>query len=127
MNTDPIADLLTRIRNASMASKETLHVPYSNLKNEILKIMKKNGYVTDIKVVKNGRWRSLEVSLPETQETLNLKRISKPGQRIYVGKNDIPRVLDGLGMAIISTSKGLMDDKEARKNQVGGELICEIY
>ncbi len=127
MYTDPIADLLTRVRNASMVSKETLRVPYSNLKNEILKIMKKNGYVTEIKIVKNGKWRELEVSLASSEHALNLKRISKPGQRIYVGKENIPRVLNGLGMAIISTSQGLMDDKQARKSQVGGELICEIY
>ncbi len=127
MNTDPIADLLTRIRNASRVKKETLTVPYSNFKNEILNLLKKRGYVTDIKVVKNGKFRELEVSIPQTDEPLHLKRISKPGQRIYIKRNEVPKVLEGLGMAIISTSKGLMDDNEARKQNIGGELLCEIY
>ncbi len=127
MNTDPVADLLTRIRNASKVSKETLTVPYSNFKNEILTLLKKRGYVTDIKVVKSGKFRELEVSLPKTEEPLHLKRISKPGQRIYVNKNKIPKVLEGLGIAIISTSQGLMDDDSARKARLGGELLCEIY
>lgn len=127
MNTDPIADLLTRIRNASNAKKESLTIPYSNFKNEVLNLLKKRSYVNDIKIVKGAKFRELEITLPKTSEPLHLKRISKPGQRIYVQKNNVPRVLEGLGMSIISTSKGLMDDTEARKAGVGGELICEIY
>ncbi len=127
MNTDPIADLLTRIRNASNAKKESLTIPYSNFKNEVLNLLKKRGYVNEIKIVKGEKFRELEITLPKTSEPLHLKRISKPGQRIYVQKNNVPRVLEGLGMSIISTSKGLMDDSEARKAGVGGELICEIY
>ncbi|MBU1018358.1 MAG: 30S ribosomal protein S8 [Patescibacteria group bacterium] len=127
MNTDPISDLLTRIRNASIASKESVSIPYSNMKNEIVKIMKKTGYIQDIKIEKIGKFRQISLTLPKTAEKLHLKRISKPGQRIYVKRSEIPRILNGLGIAIISTPKGLMTDNEARKENVGGELLCEIY
>ena len=127
MNTDPIADLLTRIRNASMASKEVISVPYSNLKNEVLKIMKDKGYILDAKTVKGEKFREIEVTLKKLDEPLHIKRISKPGQRIYVKRTSIPRVLDGLGIAILSTPKGVLDDNEARRQKVGGEILCEIY
>ncbi|MFA6528186.1 MAG: 30S ribosomal protein S8 [Candidatus Gracilibacteria bacterium] len=127
MNTDPIADLLTRIRNASRVQKETVKVPYSNVKNEILKLMQKRGFVADIKLNENGAEKELEVLVPKRTEPINLKRISKPGQRIYVKSTNVKKVLHGLGIAIISTSKGIMDDSEARRQKLGGELICEIY
>lgn len=127
MNTDPISDLLTRIRNAAMASKETTTVPYSNMKNEVAKILQQRGYLKDVKIAKNGKFRELELTLDNSKEDLHLKRISKPGQRIYVKRTEIPKVLDGLGMAILSTPKGVLDDTEARKQKVGGELLCEIY
>lgn len=127
MNTDPISDLLTRIRNASIASKDVATVPYSNLKNEIAKIMKENGYLLEVKTTKNGKFRDLELTLPKKEQTLHLKRISKPGQRIYVKRSTIPKVLDGLGIAILSTPKGVMEGETARKQKLGGELLCEIY
>lgn len=127
MNTDPIADLLTRIRNASRVQKETVTMPYSNMKKEMLKVMQKRGFVADIKTNENGAQKELEVIVPKRTEAINLKRISKPGQRIYIKGSKVPRVLHGLGIAIISTSKGIMDDNEARKQKLGGELLCEIY
>ncbi|OGJ55370.1 30S ribosomal protein S8 [Candidatus Peregrinibacteria bacterium RIFOXYB2_FULL_41_88] len=127
MNTDPIADLLTRIRNASKVQKEIITVPYSNLKNEILKVMQKRGFVANIKMHTNEHEKELEVTLPKREEPINLKRISKPGQRIYIKGSNVPRVLHGLGIAIISTSKGVIDDSEARRQKLGGELLCEIY
>jgi len=127
MNTDPIADLLTRIRNASRVQKETVKVPYSNVKNEILKLMQKKGFVSDIKLNENGAEKELEILVPKRTEPINLKRISKPGQRIYIKSTNVRKVLHGLGIAIISTSKGIMDDSEARRQKLGGELICEIY
>lgn len=127
MNTDPIADLLTRIRNASKVQKETVKIPYSKLKNEILKIMQKRGFVSDIKTNTNGIEKELEITVPKRLEAINLKRLSKPGQRIYIKGSHVPKVLHGLGISIISTSKGVMDDNEARKQKLGGELLCEIY
>lgn len=127
MNTDPISDLLTRLRNASIVSKNTIVVPYSRIKNEILKVLKTKGYVQDFETVKNGKFEEIKITLNEIGSSLNIKRISKPGQRIYVKSASIPKVLGGLGTAIISTQKGILTDTEARKQKIGGEVICEIY
>jgi len=139
MMTDPIADMLTRIRNASMVKKAEIILPLSKLKLEIAKILEKEGWVSKIEVIpgdnetknKSAAFDRLRVVLKYNEERQSrissLKRISKPGARVYVGKDDLPRVLNNIGMAIISTPKGLMTNREARKSQLGGEVICEIY
>jgi small subunit ribosomal protein S8 len=127
MNTDPIADLLTRIRNAVRARKNRLTLPYSNLKAAILEVMKHHGYIKNFKVVKSGTFSELEVELVENESSLNLKRISKPGQRIYVKKADIKPVLQGYGISILSTPKGVMTGDEARKAGLGGEMLCHLW
>lgn len=127
---DPISDMLTRIRNATKVRHEKLTVPYSNLKLEILKILKKEGYVKDYEKVAQDNKDTLEVVLMyENGESKigDLQRMSKSSQRIYVDKDHLPKSKQGLGMMIISTSKGLMTDKEARKKKIGGEVICEVW
>ncbi len=128
--TDPISDMLNRIRNAQAVLKETVNIPFSNLKYEIAKILKKEGFVE--KVEKKGRKtkRMIEITLKYENKTSvisGLARISKPGQRVYFKAKKIKRVKEGYGIAIISTSKGLMADKEARKEKLGGEVICKIW
>lgn len=125
--TDPIADLLTRLRNASRARKILLHVPYSKLKNSICEVLKERGYVTEIKLLGEGLNKELVLELPDKHQKLHAKSISKPGQRIYVKTKEIPRVMSGLGLAILSTPKGVMSGEEARKQKLGGEYLCEIY
>lgn len=127
---DPIADMLTSIRNAQAVLKETVVVPYSEIKFEIAKILKKENFIE--KIEKKGRKtrKSIEIKLKYDDKKpaiSNLKRISKPGQRIYTAAGKIRKVRDGYGMAIISTSKGLMTNKEARKQNLGGEIMCEIW
>jgi small subunit ribosomal protein S8 len=128
--TDPASDMLIAIKNAQAALKETVEIPFSNLKYEIAKILEKNGFIA--KVEKKGKKtkRIIEITLKYQDKTpaiSGLKRISKPGQRIYLPYRKIKRVKGGYGIAIISTSKGLMADKEARKQKLGGEVICEIW
>ncbi|MCX6759295.1 MAG: 30S ribosomal protein S8 [Candidatus Nealsonbacteria bacterium] len=129
--TDPIADMLNRIKNAQAVSHPTVEVPFSNFKYEIAKILKKHGFIE--KVEKKGRKvkRAIVITLKYRDKTpaiSGLKRVSKPGQRIYLDSTQIKRVKGGYGMAIISTSKGgLMIDKEARKQRLGGEVLCEIW
>ena len=126
---DPIADMLTRIRNAHMAMLEKVDIPTSKLKTEIARVLKREGYIKDF-AVESGT-RTLRVFLKYSTDLKpviqGIKRISKPGQRIYIGAGDVPRVLSGLGMAIISTSSGLMTDKEAKKQNIGGEIICSVW
>jgi len=127
---DPITDMLNRIRNAQAVLKETVEVPFSNLKYEIAKILEKNGFIE--KVEKKGKKtkKIIEITLKYDNKIpaiSGLKRISKPGQTIYLGHRKIKRVKGGYGVAIISTSKGLMTDKEARKQKLGGEVICEVW
>jgi small subunit ribosomal protein S8 len=127
---DPIADMLNRIRNAQAVLKETVEIPYSNFKYEVAQILEKNGFVG--KVDKKGKKakRFFDIILKYDNKVpaiLGLKRISKPGQRIYLDFQKIRRVRGGFGIAIVSTSKGLMTDKGARKEKVGGEVICEIW
>ena len=123
---DPIADFLTRIRNAQMAGKTEVEVPYSKLKEQMARVMMKNKFLVsiDVKDVEGKVFKNLVLGLPET--TLTLKRVSKPGQRIYLGSQEIRRVLNGLGIAIVSTSKGVITGYEARALGVGGELLCEV-
>lgn len=129
--TDPIADMLTRIRNAIGAKHAKVDVPASNLKAEIARILKDEGYIADYKVSGEGVRKSLRIRLKygtKGESVINsLERISKPGCRVYVGRDDIRLVLGGLGLAIVSTSKGLMSGQQARKQNMGGEHICNIY
>ena len=132
--TDPIADMLTRIRNTVPLKKEEVVIPFSKVKFEIAKILEKEGYISKVeKSEEDGNFATFNITLKYTPDAdkesviKNLKRISKPGRRVYVEYQKIPRVLNGLGMAIISTSAGLMSDKEAKKKKIGGEVICEIY
>jgi small subunit ribosomal protein S8 len=137
---DPIADMLTRIRNASLLGKDELFLPMSKIKLNIAKILEREGFISKVLTISGGedlkknqasKFDQIKIVLKYDQygesKIKSLKRISKPGRRVYLAKNDIKRVLNGLGMAIISTPKGLMTDKEARKNNTGGEIICEIY
>lgn len=126
MNTDPIADLLTRLRNASRVNLRSCTIPYSKIKENILKIMLEKKFIEKFEVVKDEKFPEILATLEENRK-INLKRISKPGQRIYIKKEKIKSLRSGLGIKIISTSKGIMTGEEARKQNLGGELICEIY
>jgi len=129
--TDPIADMLTRIRNATMAKLNRVDIPASNMKVSIARILKNEGYIKNYKLIKDRKQGILRIYLKYDENRrsviVGLKRLSKPSRRIYVKKKDIPLVLNGLGIAIISTSKGILTDKEARQKSVGGELICSIW
>ncbi len=131
--TDPIADLLTRIRNAIMAGHKVVEAPASNLKKEIARILFEKGYILSYKVVDDsGPQGTLKIALKYNAKSKQpaikkIERISRPGLRQYSGSDEIPRVLNGLGIAIISTSRGLMTDKEARKDNIGGEVLCYVY
>ncbi|MCD6451204.1 MAG: 30S ribosomal protein S8 [Acidobacteria bacterium] len=129
--TDPIADMLTRIRNALMAKKEEVSLPSSKMKLEIARILKEEGYVENFRFEDDGKQGILTLRLKYTPEgepaITGLKRVSKPGRRVYCGKEEVPRVLNGLGIAILSTSKGILTDAEARKKGVGGEVLCEVW
>lgn len=131
--TDPIADLLTRIRNAIMAGHKVVEAPASNLKKEIARILFEKGYILSYKVVEGeGKQGILKIALKYNQKTKRpaikeLQRVSRPGLRHYADVEELPRILNGLGVAIISTSKGLMTDKEARKEKIGGEVLCYVY
>jgi small subunit ribosomal protein S8 len=131
MITDPIADYLTRIRNAVMANHRVVEIPASNLKKEITKILFDQGYILNFKFEDESVPGVIKIALkyhPVTKQSAitQIERISKPGLRRYVGKDNLPRVLNGLGIAIVSTSHGLMTDKEAKKQNVGGEVICYV-
>lgn len=128
--TDPIADMLTRIRNANQNRAKSVDVPASNIKLEIAKILKDEGFVEDYKLNKDTVQGTITLTLKyknKERVITGLKRISKPGLRVYAKAEELPTVLNGLGIAIISTSKGLMTDKEARKNSLGGEVIAYIW
>ena len=131
MNTDPIADMLTRIRNASMVSLAEVKMPSSKLKVELAKLLKSEGFITDYAVVEEGKFKVLTITLKYDAKNKpvisKLQRVSKPGLRSYSKAQNIPQVLGGLGVAIISTSKGLMTDRKARKENIGGEVLCYIY
>ena len=129
--TDTIADMLTRIRNANVMRYEEVKVPASNIKKDIARILKEEGFINDYKIEDNDAQGTIVVNLKYTDKKerviTGLKRISKPGLRVYAKNNEIPKVLNGLGIAIISTSKGIMTDKEARKQNIGGEVIAYIW
>ena len=125
--TSPIADLLTRIRNASAAKKMLVHVPYSHMKEEICRILKENEYIAGAKTVGEGTAKELLIELSDDRRDIHLSMVSKPGQRIYVKSQSIKKVLNGLGISVLSTPKGVMSGSEARKANLGGELLCEIY
>ena len=128
--TDPIADFLTRIRNGNMVMHETVEVPGSKIKMSIADIMKEEGYIKAYEYIEDGKQGIIRIYLkygPNKQKVITgIKRISKPGLRVYVKKDEIPRVLGGLGTAVISTSQGLMTDKKARREGLGGEVVCYI-
>lgn len=131
MNTDPISDYLTRIRNAVMANHRMVEIPASNLKKSITKILFEKGYILNYKFEDNPKPGTIKIALKDhptmkTSAISTLERVSSPGLRKYVNADELPRVLNGLGIAIISTSKGIMTDKEARQQNVGGEVICYV-
>ena len=127
--TDPIADMLTRIRNAQMAEKAAVTMPSSKLKVSIAKVLKDEGYIDDFAIRENGGLSELDIALkyyagrPVIER---IERVSKPGLRVYKGANDLPRVMNGLGIAIVSTPKGVMTDRKARAGNVGGEVLCVV-
>lgn len=129
--TDPIADMLTRIRNAVQATHETVDVPASNMKKAIANILKEEGFIRDYQIIEDGHQGTIRIFLkygPNREAVIHgLKRISRPGLRIYCRKDEVPKVLGGLGIAIISTSKGVITDKQARKEAVGGEVVCYVW
>lgn len=126
MHTDPIADLLTRIRNGAKAHHNVLTVPYSKFKENMLKILQEKKIIENFNVEDDGH-KSIKITLKDDTYRLTFRRISKPGQRIYIKKEELKPIKSGLGLLIISTSKGLMTNLEAKKQNLGGELICEIY
>ena len=129
--TDPIADMLTRIRNANVVKHETVDVPASNIKKELARILLEEGFVRGYDVIEDGKQGIIRIQLKYGQMServiTGLKRISKPGMRVYAAKDEVPKVLNGLGISIISTSKGILTDKQARKANVGGEVICYVW
>ncbi len=129
MNTDPIADFLTRLRNASRSRKTELLVPYSRMKADLAAILKKEGYITDFEVKSEGRpqLRVVNKFADKTPAITGLKRVSRPGLRRYVGAADIPRVLGGMGISILSTPRGVLSGREARRQKVGGELLAYVW
>ncbi|CAG7647391.1 30S ribosomal protein S8 [Paenibacillus solanacearum] len=128
---DPIADMLTRIRNANVVRHETVEIPASKVKREIAEILKKEGFIRDAEYIEDNKQGIIRLFLKygANQERVitGLKRISKPGLRVYAKSQEVPRVLGGLGIAILSTSKGVMTDKEARQSKAGGEVICYVW
>lgn len=127
--TDPIADLLTRIRNALAVNKHAISVPHSQLKEQIVKLLKKQGFISDFQVSKEG-FKSLNITLANDEtpsKITGLARISKPGRRVYVAAQEIPVIMGGHGLVVVSTSKGLLDGATARKQHLGGELMCKVW
>ncbi len=129
--TDPISDLLTRIRNSSTAQKRYVNIPHSKIKEEIVKVLKANGFIVDYKTIELEGRKAIRVFLKYTQDRTpvlkHLKRRSRPGLRKYVNKEQIPRVLGGMGISIVSTSQGILEGNEARNRNLGGELLCVVW
>jgi len=128
--TDPIADMLTRIRNATIVRDKVVEVPSSKIKKELAKIFKEEGYIADYEIIDDNKQGIIRLYLKyngKEKVISGLKRISKPGLRVYAGKDEIPRVLGGLGIAVLSTSKGIMTDRQARAEGIGGEVICYVW
>lgn len=131
MMTDPIADMLTRIRNSNDAKHNTVDIPASNVKKQLAEILLDEGFIKGYDIIDDGKQGIIRMDLKYGQNNekviSGIKRISKPGLRVYAKKDEVPRVLGGLGIAVISTSKGVMSDKEARNNGVGGEVVCYVW
>lgn len=131
MHTDPIADMLTRIRNANIAKHTNVEMPCSNQKEQVARLLKEEGYISDYSVSQAGQFKVLSLTLKYGENKIpvmkSIKRISKPGLRVYRKAKKLPKVFDGLGIAIISTSKGLLSDRKARKENVGGEVVCYVW
>ena len=129
--TDPIADMLTRIRNANVVKHETVDVPASNMKKELARILLEEGFIRGYDVIEDGKQGIIRIQLKYGQSgervIQGIKRISKPGMRVYTNAYEVPKVLNGLGISVISTSKGILTDKQARKENVGGEVICYVW
>lgn len=129
--TDPIADMLTRIRNANVVYRETVDVPGSRMKRALAHILKEEGFVRDYEIVEDGKQGVIRLQLkygPNRERVITgLKRISRPGLRVYAGHDELPRVLGGLGIAVLSTSRGVMSEKRARQEHVGGEVLCYVW
>ena len=129
--TDPIADMLTRIRNAGKAKLNSVDIPGSKIKTELAKVMKSEGFIRNYKFIKDGKQGILRIYLKygdnQAHVILEMKRVSKPSRRVYVGGKDIKPIYNGLGIALLSTSKGVMTDKQARKDNVGGEVLCTLF
>ena len=129
--TDPIADMLTRIRNANSAKHETVDVPVSNMKKAIAEILLEEGYIKSYDIVDDGKQGMIHITLKyganKEKVISGLQRVSKPGLRVYAGRDELPRVLKGLGIAIVSTSKGIMTDKKARAEKIGGEVLAFVW
>jgi small subunit ribosomal protein S8 len=129
--TDPVADLLTRIRNANRANHETVEAPASKLSMEIVKILQAEGFIKGYEMVRDAKFPTVKVQLKysgrKDKVITNLKRVSKPGLRVYAKRDEVPRVLRGLGIAIVSTSRGVMTDREARRSGIGGEVLCYVW
>ena len=129
--TDPVADMLTRIRNALQAAHEIVNIPSSTLKINLANVLKSEGYIKNLRIISDGQHRYIRVFLKFDKNGIpvieGLKRISKPSCRVYAGYNEIPEVLNGYGVSIVSTSKGIMTDREARKQRVGGEILCAVW
>jgi small subunit ribosomal protein S8 len=131
MMTDPVADMLTRIRNASQALHESVSMPSSKFKEEVARILAAEGYVAGYQVHTEGAKKTLEVTLKygsDRQRIISgLRRVSKPGRRVYAGAGELPRTQGGLGVTVVSTSQGLLADREARRRRLGGEIVCEVW
>ncbi len=129
--TDPIADLLTRIRNAHLAGHDDLTAPHSKMREEVVQILQQEGYITGFHKDESGPFKQLKIELKyekgRTPVIRKMRRISKPGRRVYAGKDEIPQVLGGLGITILSTSQGVMTGKSAIQHGIGGEVLCEVY
>ena len=131
MMTDPIADMLTRMRNTLLIRTEKVDIPASRMKVELAKILKEEGFIKSYKIIKDKKQGMLRVTLKYTTDNSpvisGLKRISKPGRRVYAGKDEVPKVMDGVGIAILTTSRGVLSDKSCRREGVGGEVLCYIW
>ena len=131
MVTDPIADMLTRIRNAVMIKTEKVDIPASKMKVEVAKILKEEGFIKSYKILKDKKQGILRVTLKYTLDNerilTGLKRVSKPGRRVYVGKDEVPKVMGGVGTAVVTTPRGILSDRECRREGVGGEVLCYIW
>jgi small subunit ribosomal protein S8 len=129
--TDPIADMLTRIRNAGKAKFNSVDIPGSKLKTELARVMKEEGYIRNHKFIKDGKQGILRIYLKYADDQAHviqeLQRVSKPSRRVYVGADDVKSVYNGMGVAVLSTSRGIMTDRQARKDHVGGEILCTIF